>query len=80
MSVGALVAAVLRKLIGQIAIGGMQLDAIETGSLRPLRRFAIVLDERYRGSLGDDEAAVGRSLSVILEHQIAGDIPWLLGS
>jgi hypothetical protein len=35
--------------------------------------------ERYRGSLGDDEAAVGSSLRVLLEHQTAWDIPWLLG-
>jgi hypothetical protein len=36
--------------------------------------------QRYRGSLGDDEAAIGGSLRVIFEHQSAGNVPRLFGS
>jgi len=45
ISVSALVAAVLKKLIGQKAVGGMQFDAVEAGSLRPLGSLTIVLDD-----------------------------------
>jgi hypothetical protein len=43
---------------------------VETGCSKPP-----ATRERYRGPLGDDEAAVGSSLRVIFEHQTARDVP-----
>ena len=43
--VGAVIGAVLEELVDEVAIRAMQLDAVETGSLGPLSRAAIVLDD-----------------------------------
>ena len=46
VAVGALVAAVLQELVEQIAVGAMDLDAVEAGRLGVLRALAEGLDDR----------------------------------
>src|SRR4029077_1571810 len=58
--VGSLVDAILQKLIGQVAVTRVKLDAIKSGSLCALAGFAIVLDDAR--DFSDVQSAVRRRL------------------
>src|SRR5260370_40894776 len=57
---GSLVDAILQKLIGQVAITRVKLNAVKTGGLCALGRFAIVLDDAW--DFSDVKRAVRRRL------------------
>ena len=54
--VGAVVAVVLKELIDEVAVGGVQLDTLEAGVFRSLGGAAIVFDDA--GDLVESERAV----------------------
>jgi hypothetical protein len=58
--VGAVVAVVLEKLIDEVAVGGVQLDAVKAGIPGALRGLTVVLDDA--GDFVDGEGTVGRGL------------------
>src|SRR5258708_7308304 len=61
ISVRALVAAVLKELIDQVAVGGVQFHAVESCLLCPYRRLAIVVHNPR--DLGNLTAAMRRGLN-----------------
>src|SRR6266849_3041812 len=58
--IGSLVDAILQKLIGQVAITRVKLNAVKTGGLCALGRFAIILDDAW--DFSDVKRAVRRRL------------------
>ena len=60
VGVGALVRAVAQELVQQVAVGAVQLDAVETGGLRILGALAELLDDA--ADLAGLERARGRDL------------------